>query len=511
MDVRCNISQMINWLVLKIPFCFTKRMVSIANHFFDRKETTYLKHAEEVKTYSLLDPRLNWKMKAISSVCSISAEQVNRVYKWQKQTDLHHSKSKNKVTINDNGWMNIGDFKTNIKHDTFQYISLGKKSDYIDRCNVHLFTYSNGTYYLSIYWYLTDKATCLVKDIDISQFKNTKLKYSTCNPLSRFYGLATHINKISQGDKVIINGLKTIDKEIERLEQRLKKIISVKSSSISVRNLDILVQENESYFLNVDDLEKNNSNELNSKYRLDEVVLNRHLPSPMFITYSCNEKKEFLINTICNMQDLPFGQVFIKSEKLTQEEIDNPYYHTYEYMTCHISDSHNAFAIFQLFNQKFNQLNNKYADFILNNNTEPEKQYDVMYRAFIEISELERQMKSTSRLNFDNNEASYMDDLYKDCSSALVKVSEVKKDIEQKKKNSNELVQAGNLKYQKRMSQLVICLAIIQILIAYLSLDDTTMKKQITPETIFAVAIILIICVIYHPVRITIKWIKKHL
>ncbi|PSW28550.1 hypothetical protein C9J21_20560 [Photobacterium phosphoreum] len=211
-------------------------MVFIANHFSNRKEIISSKHDEVIKTYSLLDPRLNWKMKAISSVCSISAEQVNRIHKWQKHTVLHHSKLKNKATINDNGWVNIGNFKTNIKHDIFPNIPLGKKSDYIDSCNVHLFS-SNGTYYLSIYWYLTDKATCLVKDVDISQFKNTKLRYSTCNPLNRFYGSASYINKIRQGDEVIINGLKTIDKEIDRLEQRLKEIISVKSSSISGKHL----------------------------------------------------------------------------------------------------------------------------------------------------------------------------------------------------------------------------------------------------------------------------------
>ena len=490
MDFRYHILKIINWAVLIVPFCFSKKMVFIANDFFhliNRRENQLSKEYEAIKTYSLLEPRLNWKIKAVSSVCTLSAKQVNRLHQWKKRTDLHRFRPIDKASINDNGWVNLGNFKTNLNRRHDIDISLGKDSEYIDSCNVCLFGFSNGTYYLSIYWYLSDKATLLVKDVDVSQLKNTEIRYFTCNPFNRDYGLTTYISKVSLCNEVILNGLNAINKEVDILEKRLKHLISVKTSSKSVRNLDILVKEDEPYFWDENTFKKlmgeRKKNKSEQGYRFDQFALVRNPQPPVFTVYENFEKQEFLLNHIQNFQDQPFGQIFIKSEKLTPEKLSDMAYATYEHMPCHILDSHNAFAVYQLFNQKFNQLNDKYADFILNTSVEAEKQYDAMYNAFIEIDAIERQITSTissaSRLSFENHNEKYMNTLFQYCSNTLNRVSEVKQDIEQKKTNSNELVQAGNLTYQKRNSQLVVLLAIIQIILAYLALNHETTQKII--------------------------------
>jgi hypothetical protein len=49
-------------------------------------------------------------------------------------------------------------------------------------------------------------------------------------------------------------------------------------------------------------------------------------------------------------------------------------------------------------------------------------------------------------------------------------------DIETKKTAANELVQAANLTYQKRMAWLVAWLAIVQIVIASISMDAADIR-----------------------------------
>ncbi|WP_233358120.1 hypothetical protein, partial [Vibrio cholerae] len=89
MDFRFRTLQAIIWLVSKVPFCFSKKMGLVSQDFYNlksREATEFFKKYEVINTYSFLDPRLNWKMKAVSSVCTVSAEQVNRIHQWKKKT-----------------------------------------------------------------------------------------------------------------------------------------------------------------------------------------------------------------------------------------------------------------------------------------------------------------------------------------------------------------------------------------------------------------------------------------
>lgn len=101
----------------------------------------------------------------------------------------------------------------------------------------------------------------------------------------------------------------------------------------------------------------------------------------------------------------------------------------------------------------------------------PEKHYDVLYKAFIEVDSIENQIKnSISRIpsiKYECSNRHYIDSLSIRCRSLLKRVKEVKDDIVRRKNNSNELVQYENLKYQRKNSLLVVMLAIIQIALAY--------------------------------------------
>ncbi len=468
--------QTINWFVSKAPLLFSKKMVFSSKEFFENKvqENKFMKKYEVIKTYSFLDPRLNWKLKAISSVCTIPAEQVNKLHKWKENTNLHRFRPTNKASINDESIFNIGYFTTS-KNQNYDAIFLGVNSDLVKGCNVYLIGCSNGTYYLSMYWYLSDKATSLVKDIDISELENTKVKYFTCNPFGELYGVSSWEDKISQANKIVTDRFMSISKELDFLEKKLMNVIKIGDVSVTVRNLDILLKDNEPYFLDQDvfqnTLRISEHQKVELEFRLDECLISRAPFPEIFLIYRNTDKKEFLLKIIPHVDSFPFKQTFIKSENLTQEEITKAAYGTFENVACHVSNSHNSLAIYYLAENKFRKVSDSYSDYILSCKIKPEKHYGVLYKAFLEVDSIEQQISnSISRIpsiKYECGNEFYIDSLSTHCRSLLQRVKEVKGDIVRRKNNANELVQYENLKYQRKNSLLVVMLAIIQIVLAY--------------------------------------------
>jgi hypothetical protein len=492
-------------------------MVWVSEDFFRKqdKEDRFSLEYDVIKTYSLLDPRLNWKLKAVSSVCSLSAEEVNKIHKWKSKTQLHRFRTIDKTSINDSGWFNLGHFKTNTHKNRYESISLGTDAKYINGCEVYLYAIAGGTYYLSMYWFLTDEATLLVKDIDVSGFNNRTIKHFTCNPFNSIYGSSTYKDKFNFAEEALRDGIDTIFNEINLLEKKLKKILSIKSCQKSVKNLDVIVKEDVSYFYDEKDfkniIEEKKKKKPDVRFRLDEVFINR---APPFITSFINRtEKEFLLGEL-TISDFPFNNIFIKSEKLTEQQKKDVFYGTYESMPCHIQDSHNMFAIHQLIVQNLNEINDNYVDYILGDDFDTDEHYDKLYRAYIEIEELEKKIKgilserSKSRFGY-RKSGDCSSIFFSDCSYALDRVSEIKTNIRQRKQNSNELVQSGNLKYQKRNAQLVVFLVIIQIVLAYLTLDDEMIKKLITPVNLRMYFFVILVCFLYKPCKYFYRKMKK--
>ncbi|MDX7748727.1 hypothetical protein ACSZNR_09145 [Aeromonas caviae] len=476
MNFKYFIIHTTNWIISKVPLFFSKRMVFISKGFFEGKtqESEFLKKYEAIKTYSFLDPRLNWKLKAINSACTIPAEQVNKIHKWKGKTDLPRFRPTNKASINDESMFNIGYFTTN-KSRSYDTIFLGVNSELVKGCNVYLIGCSNGTYYLSMYWYLSDEATALVKDIDISKLENTKVNYFTCNPFSELYGISSWENKISQANKIVTDRFNSISRELDYLEKRLMNVIQIGNVPVTVRNLDILLKDNEPYFLDEETFQKahreNEHQKVDFEFRLDECLVGRASFPDLFLIYKSAQEREFLLKYIPHIDSFPFEQIFIKSENLTQDEVSQAAYATFEYAACHISNSHNSLAIYYLAEKKFTKMSDSYSDYILSYKMNPEKHYDVLYKAFIEVDSIENQIKnSISRIpsiKYECSNRHYIDSLSIRCRSLLKRVKEVKDDIVRRKNNSNELVQYENLKYQRKNSLLVVMLAIIQIALAY--------------------------------------------
>ncbi|MFM5583601.1 hypothetical protein ACET8Y_12880 [Aeromonas veronii] len=478
MNIQYFVIRVISWFVLKLPLFFSNRIVFTAKSVIedDAQKKRFMLECECIKTYSFLDPRLSWKLKAISSVCTISADQVNKLHAWRGKTSPIYFGTANKSSINDESILNVGHFTTN-KKNSFDAVFLGVKSELVKCCSVSLIGCSNGTYYLSMYWYLSDEATLLVKDVDISKLENNKVKYLTCNPFSNLYGVCSWEDKVSQANKIIVENFDVINTELSFLEKKLMNILNIGRHAVTVRSLDVLVKDNEPYFLS-EELYRSMCNSMEfSKaeldFRVDECLIGRAPLHDVFLAYKKIEEKEFLVKVIPRIDSFPFKQTFIKSENLTQDEQADASYLTYESSSCHVSNSHNVLAIYYLAENKFKKMSDSYSDCILNGDVNPEKNYDLLYKAFIEVDSIEQQIKNsigrTSSIAYICARNDYVLRLSILCRSLLDRVKEVKDDVERRKNNANELVQYENLKYQRKNSILVVMLAIVQILLAYIS------------------------------------------
>lgn len=168
--------QTINWFVSKAPLLFSKKWCSLPRSSLKIKSKKItMKKYEVIKTYSFLDPRLNWKLKAISSVCTIPALQVNKLISGKKIQTYIDFGSTTRLRLMTKAYSILVTSQP-VKPKLRCHFSWSKP----DLVTSAMFTWLdvlNGTYYLSMYWYLSDKATSLVKDIDISELENTKVKY----------------------------------------------------------------------------------------------------------------------------------------------------------------------------------------------------------------------------------------------------------------------------------------------------------------------------------------------
>ena len=95
------------------PVFFSKKMNLASKFYYETKE--YHAHNKERKTnniithYSLLNPQLKWKAKAISSFCSITQDNAIKLKYWKvKKNYLDDSYAKNSML--NNSFLNVGFF-----------------------------------------------------------------------------------------------------------------------------------------------------------------------------------------------------------------------------------------------------------------------------------------------------------------------------------------------------------------------------------------------------------------
>nr|WP_102465635.1 hypothetical protein [Vibrio cyclitrophicus]PMG81990.1 hypothetical protein BCU82_06030 [Vibrio cyclitrophicus] len=474
--------------VVKAPFLFPERLMWMKRLHWVAQD--YFRHIddsekyEEIKTFSLFEPRLKWKAKAISTLTAISSDDAKRLLKWKDKQETFRNVSSD-VSILKQGSHNIGYFKTGFGRVDFNIDAiLGVDSKYVEGCNVYLITLNNGHYYISAYWFLKEEATLALKDIDVSDITISLVDYHTCNPCSSKFGHCKLLDKFNYSHRLIFNGIGNIYSDIKAVEKRLFQLLGIRSKGNQALALDVHVDESEPYFIEYKPEKKLKTMSIpisELKFRVDEHWIHR-LP-PFHSLINNPERKEFLFKPL-ELDDSPIDLVFIKSQ--VKEEVESHRGNDFAHRWYHPVGSHLTYLFIELVSKNYQSLDRKFSESLLSTYSDPKKSYQQVYKAFIEASVLEDQIQSILRSHGvfrTEGDGLILKDFMDRAQFSLKEIKNIKLDIETKKTAANELVQAANLTYQKRMAWLVAWLAVVQIVIACLSIDTADIRGVINTLT----------------------------
>ncbi|EHW0625784.1 hypothetical protein K1B31_001389 [Vibrio vulnificus] len=465
--------------VVKVPFIFPdrflwgKRLHWVArDYFWHNKDSD---NYQEIKTFSLFDSRLKWKTKAISTLTAISSDDAKRLLKWKDKQETFRKISTN-VSILKQGSHNIGCFKTGFSRVNFN-TALGVDSKYVEGCNVYLITLNNGHYYVSAYWFLKDEATLALRDVDVSEIKIGSVDYHTCNPFSGKFGHCQLKDKFHDSQQHIVNSIENICSDIKAVENRLFQLLGIRSKGNQAVALDVHLDEAEPYFIEYKPEKKLKTistpiSEL--KFRVDEHWIKRFPPFHSLINNP--ERREFLFKP-SEFDNSPIDLVFIKSQ--VKEEVASHRGNDFAHQWYHPVGSHLTYLFIELVDKNYQSLDRKFSDSLLSTYSDPKKSYQQVYKAFIEASILEDQIQSILRSRGvfrTEGDGLILKDFMDRMRFSLKEIKNIKLDIDTKKTAANELVQAANLTYQKRMAWLVAWLAIVQVIIASISMDAADIR-----------------------------------
>ena len=473
--------------VVKVPYLFPsrlpmmKRLHWVAKDYFQHIEN-YSAGYEEIKTFSLFEPSLKWKAKAISVLTVLSSDEAKSILKWKNKQETFQE-VRTDVSIFSQSERKIGKFKVGFGKSGFHFnASLGVDSKYVKSCSVYLVVLDNGHYYLSVYWILKEEATSALRYVDVSNIKKHSVDYYTCNPFSKKFGHCQFFRKSNSCHQIILDNIESISNDIKVVEKRLFQLLGVNSRGNQAVTLDIHVDEIEPYYTEHMPEKKVEAQDTGLQLKADGHLEERFKPFSTIIENY--ESREFLVR-LPELSGSSIDLVFIKSQ--IDEEVDEFRINDFAFRYYSPLESHLVYLFLELIDKNYQLLDKKFSESLLSTYKAPKKShqhsYQKAYKAFIETSIIEGQLRSIldSKFMFSGRcEASILKDFMTKTERNLNTIKKVKLDIEAKKTAANELVQAANLTYQQGIAKLVAGLAALQVIIAVATAYNFDFVEKIT-------------------------------
>ncbi|EKB20559.1 MULTISPECIES: hypothetical protein [Aeromonas] len=452
------------------PVLFSKKMNLASKFYYETKE--WQEQNAERKTnniithYSLLNPQLKWKAKAISSFCSISQDNAIKLKDWKiKNSYLDDSYAKNSMF--NNGFLNVGFFNIGSASKGYHvdgYIHY--QSDYIERCSIQIIHIDGGLAFLALYWILSDKATELLKDIDVTDIKPEQIQYLSCNPFSTQFVASTTIGRLNLSEERLLSRLEFLHKEIQLAESQLYNFFGISQTEVPVYTMDIHIDDISPYFIEKVTPPKEINNDNCDAHFIKHFYGN-------ILSFKSDDFKRclFPIRYLRPRTTPPkISHLYIASQ--ASEEVDEHRFNDFSARLFSPINSHHIYQFLHICDARFERLDQNYSQSIIDSyNESPDKSYNHIYSSFVEILKIEELLTAfiESKLDFIHYR---MDDslnyeiFFEKARVYLGDVRKIKESLELKKQASNEKVQSANLSYQKRMTWFVAILTIIQIFLA---------------------------------------------
>lgn len=275
------------------------------------------------------------------------------------------------------------------------------------------------------------------------------MKYQTCNPFKFNFSAATIESREGLSKGLILDNINVLYDEIHDLELRLFETLDIDAPSGGCYSLSAYNSINNNYF---------NKNSYSKHYLVQRHADNNILYQGEDNSKYCTVTNKILLN--CKIPHISVisldSELDIHYDKLENVDVNNL----------------NIFLYIILISNYFDKSNDKYNEYVNSNHIKPTERYEYIYDYYLELIDL---IHRTKNINFESkysfgNHTKVFEKANVLTSKMIEKYTVIEKEILLKKNVCNEKVSNSNLIYQKRMTALVVALAVIQIIIALLGL-----------------------------------------
>lgn len=461
---------MLNHVVKCIPYLFSENMRLNSESYFAYVELYSVESNNLVRRYSLLSSRLNWRAKSVNSLTEISSKEAEKIRKWCATLPTPMPITRKTSSVLNSGLLSLPYFNMGRYRDPRSWVGLKEinfHSDHLKACNPFLITLRGGTTYLSVSWLLTDKATEIIKDVDVTDIPHTTLRYDSLNPWNKTCNSLFCDKQRTLAELRIIDAMDSLYRDIAKAEHYLYKTLDIKDVAEPVYTLDIHIDEKTPYFVNVE-----------SKHQLpdfDEVteahVIKRDEGVITFIYQENNYKCSLL-----RLGNLPLrlapkiDNLYIESQ--VKGEIGLLCFNDFHHHVFNAMDSHHIFQFIFLVDKRFNELDTRFSHAMISTfSGKSDSTYKQISKVYLEICKLEELLHAllASKELFQwhtRSDRDYINVCMKKTKGHLRGIQKHKAHYKEKKQLMNELVQADNLWFQRAISVTVIVLTIVQVIIA---------------------------------------------
>lgn len=441
------------------PFVFPDGVVFFSKDSGAGRDVPYSsKKDKKIKRISYFSGDFKWKAITLSSI--VTKKEVSILEKNLDNLEFHsflreHAKL-SKTSIEDHGCFNygIGSFNINRQANYDALGSLFVKNDLFSGVYVSLFKSPSGLFVLTYYFFMTDKATDLIKSVDVSDLVCFR-EFVGFNIYKRKnMALRTVDRKIQAAYRIELNNMKVIN-EAKSIVGKLGDKLGLVPTEFVIGS-EYYKDQEEPYFNDAYISESFSGEEIYyiSSSRHDEL------------NYSDDPSEHYFRTPSFRKQIFDFSYLLCKKNNQF-EQFDNfqkRYYQCYE--------DHLVFVPLYILHKEISRIIETISNVISSERIKDlAKHHDIVYDC---LSQTETFKKWIGEIEADYK--FHADEKYHRVLGAFIKRQKARVgDLYTSTKTfyslSENRVQVENIRYSKRNSKFILWLVIIQIILASITID----------------------------------------
>lgn len=461
--IKAKITKYILLSAVKFPLLFPKWLNETGKYHFGKDSNKSIDFREGWEVASYFESEMKWK--AVSIVCQISHEDLEKIHKWMRRSSspLSYNEKRDRDSFkvsfeNSESYRNIGwlDFGKEKRIMSLAHIEM--PNSFSDSCYISISKFSGGLTYLSTYFMLKDSATLAVQKQDVKEVMGY-VTFQSLNPFSRRFKVIEHHNRESVIRSYLKQNLNIVSTDIKSTIQSLfKNWKIIKNDDDLVVVADFCRSSNEAYF-------KKTAGSPVSYKTENHYVMIETWQDYCDLKISDDSSEHYCMQTVT--EGTTIDAVFIKNQN--PENVDKN--DVFSDIGLEIHDSHLYFSTIIELTNKYKKVMSFVNLALISKLSEPEENHDVLFKASIELDLIAEQLDSINAAT-----SHYCDQKYIEAVRNWIKYRKnetIKQNtIVSKRRNfSSDSLQVKNLRFNKIYSLIVGLLVIVQIVLACLTIE----------------------------------------